>query len=571
MHSVCSLITQKSLSQLPTDTHSHKLLISVCAGLALFALNLPASAGSKFTFTSGELQFDWQFIPSIPDVDEISYFITDLNGDGATDIVILGATDPSNNTGTQGPQSGLILFNNGDNTFTPAEGDVPGSEAARELLLEDFNGDGILDMYIADHGYDAPPFPGFKNQLLLGTGNGFTDVSNRLPNIEAFTHNGAVGDIDGDGDIDILSLNAPDNPPEEISYFLINDGSANFTQNRERLPDSLGSADPSILRTSFSAELADLDGDGFPELIVGRRESNPAATRIFWNDGAGFFSDTAVSFLEDADIFGGLENISIIEIKGTDVNGDGLIDLLLHATNQFTYAGISMQLFINQGNREFKDQTVRRFTSLARDPDVNRRVSPFTQFLDINGDGITDILPWQSLDTSDDGIVVFEGTGDGCFSPITWKSISDDPEVRFRISHAAPLISSSGVGYVNAGVFSADSIVLEYFPIDIQPAAPIANLYNSCREKIEVTVDVDGSFYALDFSIFSAGPEIVIQAIASSVRELTEGLQNVAIFDSGDGKLTIPELVLDGEVAYRNLVFQLTDGEQLLFRLDSAE
>ena len=52
-------------------------------------------------------------------------------------------------------KQGVILFNNGDNTFTEAEGDVPLSETARYLLVEDFNGDQIPDIYVADHGWDA--------------------------------------------------------------------------------------------------------------------------------------------------------------------------------------------------------------------------------------------------------------------------------------------------------------------------------------------------------------------------------------------------------------------------------
>ena len=43
----------------------------------------------------------------------------------------------------------------------------------------------------------------------------------------------------------------------------------------------------------------------------------------------------------------------------------------------------------------------------------------------------------------------------------------------------------------------------------------------------------------------------------------------MATFDAATGNLTIPELVVDGQVAYTNLVFQLTDSENLFFTLQS--
>ncbi len=173
-----------------------------------------------------------------------------------------------------------------------ASGDVPLSEHVREIVVNDFNGDGILDFFLADTGWDTPPFPGFKNSLLLGNGTGFDNVTDRLPDIEDFTHSASSGDIDGDGDVDIPVANL--NPTaEKISYFLINDGSANFTLDRLRLPDNFVDPASNGYQTS-KAELADLDADGFPDLIIGQEfktSPNVAPSRIYWNDGSGNFSE----------------------------------------------------------------------------------------------------------------------------------------------------------------------------------------------------------------------------------------------------------------------------------------
>lgn len=219
-----------------------KLLISISTLLSFSVLTEQASADGKFIYQAGEIEY-WRQVFSIdPAENPDNPQVADINGDGATDVIYTGFADHSITDGPRGPLAGLILLNNGDNTFTVAEGDVPNSENVRQVLVADFNGDEIPDVYFADHGFDVHPFPGFKNQLLLGTGTGFTDVSDRLPDIAAFTHNAAIGDVDQDGDIDILVLNT-DFIEEELSYLLINDGSANFTLNRQRLPASLTTLD----------------------------------------------------------------------------------------------------------------------------------------------------------------------------------------------------------------------------------------------------------------------------------------------------------------------------------------
>ena len=62
-----------------------------------------------------------------------------------------------------------------------------------------------------------------------------------------------------------------------------------------------------------------------------------------------------------------------------------------------------------------------------------------------------------------------------------------------------------------------------------------------------------------------------MQLDLSSVVILTETVDKIADFDAETGLLVLPELVISGKVAFRNLSFILTDAEQLLFRLESFE
>jgi len=80
------------------------------------------------------------------------------------------------------------------------------------FYYEDLNGDGIKDLFVADHGKETPSlmingqFPGFVNHLFWGNSNGsFTKATIAdLTNIQKFNHNSALGDVDNDGDKDLL-------------------------------------------------------------------------------------------------------------------------------------------------------------------------------------------------------------------------------------------------------------------------------------------------------------------------------------------------------------------------------
>lgn len=101
----------------------------------------------------------------------------------------------------------------------------------RNLYVADFDGNGTDDVVIADHGLDNFPFPGTQNTLLLQQSDGtLVDASNQLPQVSDFTHDIAIGDIDGDGDIDIYASNlAIGTGADQTPYFMINDGSGRFT------------------------------------------------------------------------------------------------------------------------------------------------------------------------------------------------------------------------------------------------------------------------------------------------------------------------------------------------------
>ena len=105
---------------------------------------------------------------------------------------------------------------------------------------------------------------------------------------------------------------------------------------------------------------ADLDGDGLPELIVtGAASASFNAfrnTTIFWNR-QGMFANGDVTVLPEVTPF--QQSHEDMDAQAIDFTGDGLLDLVVVGTqgNPAYYDGWFVQLFVNQGNRRFVEET----------------------------------------------------------------------------------------------------------------------------------------------------------------------------------------------------------------------
>lgn len=109
-------------------------------------------------------------------------------------------------------------------------------------------------------------------------------AGSKLP-VTGFIHSAATGDIDGDGFPDLLLV---DNMVQSTPYFLINNRDGSFSIDLSRLPDDVK------YRPIFTAELVDFFGTGHYDAFLAGHESDSfnALATLYPNDGTGHFRST---------------------------------------------------------------------------------------------------------------------------------------------------------------------------------------------------------------------------------------------------------------------------------------
>ncbi|RNC81018.1 MAG: VCBS repeat-containing protein [Phycisphaera sp.] len=189
--------------------------------------------------------------------------IADFTGDGLLDIVIVAEDDQTNE----------FYINSGDGTFADASDRIPVSGTSNAVLALDIDADGDHDLLIGNKG---------TNVLLLNDGAGnFTDASDeRLPTQADTTQDIEAGDIDGDGDPDLIIAN------EQANRILINDGKGIFADETQ------GRLEIKALEETREADLGDVDNDGDLDLVLANVAWSGAdpTDRLLLNDGSGIFT-----------------------------------------------------------------------------------------------------------------------------------------------------------------------------------------------------------------------------------------------------------------------------------------
>ncbi|WP_211151903.1 VCBS repeat-containing protein [Novosphingobium sp. HR1a] len=246
--------------------------------------------------------------------------VGDVNGDGLPDIVVGNSAESRAERRAPAPQDFLWLntaTNPGHFVDATATHMPKDAEYAQGIALADLDGDGDLDMFVAN---ETPP-----NRLFLNDGKShFSDASDRLDlKVPLETREVHVFDANRDGRPDILFLNLTSNnqdwDKDPQSRLLINDGEGRWRDETDtRLPRHRFS--------SWGGSVVDFDHDGAPDLLVGAIEVpsfKPLQLRAWHNDGSGHFSDQTVSVVPQATV-----GRSWSMAQG-DIDGDGKPDIFI--------------------------------------------------------------------------------------------------------------------------------------------------------------------------------------------------------------------------------------------------
>jgi len=288
-------------------------------------------------------------------------------------------------------------------------GALPSASSPKEFVTGDFNGDGHPDVFIAATGYDAPPFAGETDVLLISTADGrYTDQSSTLPQTPGFHHSACVGDINGDGRLDIYVGEIFD---KWAPYFLMGEGDGTFTQKTTGLPPSLQLILRARMRESFlSCKLVDVDRDGYPDLVLGADGAefrNTVDNVVLFNDSTGDFSRRPRYVLPPPPLRLALDIVPV------DVNRDGRTDLVMLTTSA-SYTGSGVQVLIDQGNGTFADETITRLGTSSLVPGGS--YCGFLRLGDFNGDGWADFYCNNGPETVPNRY--WMSNGDGSWSPV---------------------------------------------------------------------------------------------------------------------------------------------------------
>jgi hypothetical protein len=271
------------------------------------------------------------------------------------------------------------------------------TEWTNQVTAGDIDNDGDIDLIFANGGNFASAGTPEKARIYINDGSGtFTDETDARSGGHAGLHRGVeLGDCDRDTDLDILLAQDFDRLPE----LLLNDGNGNFSAEGDtRLPP--------ITLSSSRGQFGDVDNDGDLDIFFTTGTTSRFTCgqyRLYLNDGSCHYSDATSTHIPTDD---GCNNMDCIF---GDIDGDFDLDIRTASTGND-----NSRLYVNDGTGVF---------SLAATPPDSSCYS--YDFGDINGNGDLDLLGANGFN-GNNGEMLMENDGLGGYTDVSGQ-ISPNP------------------------------------------------------------------------------------------------------------------------------------------------
>lgn len=290
----------------------------------------------------------------------------------------------------------------------------------------DLDLDGDLDIVLVK-GRHWP----LEDRILFGDGNGNFSAGRNLSDISDRSYSGSLADLDLDGDLDIVISN--DRPDPGVIY--LNDGTGAFV---------VGSTFGKPEWPTRNASIADMNNDGLPDVIVANRSgNNEGGNYICLNQGGADFSQDCVLFSTD----------SSTTITAADIDGNGLTDLVVPHRD-------GGQSYVYTQASPLK-MTLRRSPFGPADAVIRA-----SEVADFNGDSVPDIVAINAgMSEGDDGersnrhqtpgVAIFFGETNGGYSDAVRIGNTDSTPYALTISD----LDSDGSTDIVVGHVEAPSVV----------------------------------------------------------------------------------------------------------------
>ena len=298
-----------------------------------------------------------------------------------------------------------------------------GMQFGFRVAVADFNGDNRDDFIVAAMGIHSREPHNYLDHVperhllyLSGEDGKLYDASDLIEGQEngavmpdmKFAHGMATGDIDGDGDVDILIENKLfENNGEGRFYYTVN----------------LADMEGRLEAYTMSALIADFDGDGIGDLVRGGSNPN-AEVWLYLSQGEPDLSRRQRYNLPLGRF--GFENTKQNDMDASDLDGDGDLDIVIGQSRALPYyEGRELQVLINDGYGNFTDETDARLgdQSYYSTGEASNQGAGKVYLLDVNADGFIDIFDQRGVyhrrdqDTARDSLLagasiwINDGTG----------------------------------------------------------------------------------------------------------------------------------------------------------------